>query len=168
MVVYEDATACERAVGFCDQLVKRFWAGFEFDLSWWKFTQLEDAELAKVAAEKAARADLLVFAANPEGDFPGPVKAWVETWLNQRGDLEGILVGVLEPAGGAADQEGLKHHYLRHVAHHGAMDFLTEVPQDISRPIPDSLDSYTERADQVTHVLDDILHQQTLPPHFWI
>jgi len=45
------------------------------------------------------------------------------------------------------------------------MDYLKEMPQDISRSIPDSLDSYTERADQVTHLLDNIMHQQAPPPH---
>ena len=79
-----------------------------------------------------------------------------------------MLVGLLEPVVGAGGQEGEKHHYLRHAAHHGAMDYLTEVPQDISRPIPDSLDSYTERADQVTSLLDNILHQQAPPPSLLI
>lgn len=164
VVVYEDPASCERAVGFCDQLVSRFWAGFEFNLNWLPFAQLEDSDSAKAAAEKAALADLIVFAANSEGDFPWPVKAWIETWLNQRGDREGMLVGLLEPAGGTSGREGEKHRFLRNAAHHGAMDYLTEVPQDISRSIPDSLDSYTERADQVTGLLANILHQQPPPP----
>ena len=54
VVAYEDRQACERAVGFCDQLVNRFWAGFEFDLSWWTFAQLEDADSAKAAAEQGS------------------------------------------------------------------------------------------------------------------
>jgi hypothetical protein len=45
------------------------------------------------------------------------------------------------------------------------MDYLTQVPQDITFAIPDSLDSYTKRADQVTSLLDDILHRQPPPPH---
>jgi hypothetical protein len=43
------------------------------------------------------------------------------------------------------------------------MDYVTQLPQDIARSMPDSLDSYTERADQVTSLLDDILRQQTSP-----
>ena len=77
--------ARERAVVFCDQLVRRFWARFEFDVSWWSFAMLEQAAAAKEAAEKAARADLIVFSAAPEGDFPPPVKAWIETWLSPAG-----------------------------------------------------------------------------------
>ena len=44
VVVYEDPAARERAVGFCDQLVSRFWARFEFDVSWWSFALLEEAD----------------------------------------------------------------------------------------------------------------------------
>jgi hypothetical protein len=165
VVVYEDAAARERAVTFCDQLVSRFWAKCEFDVSWWPFALLNQAPAHEEAAERAAQADLIVFSATPEGDFPLPVKAWVETWLSQRGDREGKLVGLMEQVVGASDREGQKHHYLRKAAHDGAMDYLTKVPQGIALLIPDSLDSYTERAYQVTSLLDDILHQQPPPPH---
>ena len=164
VVVYEDAAARERAVTFCDQLVSRFWAKCEFDVSWWPFALLNQAPAKEEAAERAAQADLIVFSATPEGDLPQPVKAWVETWLNHRGDREGKLVGLVERVVGASVLEGQKHLYLRQVAHHGAMDYLTKVPPDISLSIPDSLDSYTERAYQVTSLLDDILHQQPPPP----
>jgi hypothetical protein len=89
----------------------------------------------------------------------------METWLGQRGDREGLLVGLMESGGSPGVGEGEKHHCLRNAAHQGAMDYLTQVPQNIARSIPDSLDSYTERADQVTSLLDDILHQQPPPPH---
>jgi hypothetical protein len=167
-VVYEDPTACERAVSVCNQMANRFWAGFEFDLSWWPFAQLEDADLARDAANKAAVANVVVFAANSGGDFTLPVKAWIETWLNQRGEREGFIVGLLDPAGGAGGGEGQKHRFLRNAAHRGAMDYLTEVPQDISRSIPDSLDSYAERADQVTCLLTNILLQRPPPPSLLI
>jgi hypothetical protein len=165
VVVYEDAATRERAVTFCDQLVSRYWAKCEFDVSWWPFTMLDQAAAAKEAVERAAQADLIVFSAIPEGDFPPSVKAWVESWLNQRGEREGMLVGLMEPGADAGNREGQKHHYLRKAAHHGAMDYLTRVPPDTCFSIPDSLESYTERACQVTSLLDDILHQQLSPPH---
>jgi hypothetical protein len=75
-----------------------------------------------------------------------------------------MLVGLMELPGGAPDREAQKHQYLRQAAHHGAMDYLTKIPQGTSLSIPESLDSYTERASQVTSLLDDILHQQTSRP----
>jgi hypothetical protein len=164
VVVYEDSAARARAVGYCDQLVSRFWAKCEFDISWWSFAVLGEASAAKEAASKAAGANLILFSATPEGDFPLAVKAWIETWLNQRGDREGMLLGLMEPSAAPAGREGPRHHCLRNAAHHGAMDYLTHVPQDITFAIPDSLDSYTKRANQVTSLLDDILHKQPPPP----
>jgi len=134
-------------------------------VSWWPFTVLEEASSANEAALKAACADLILFSATPEGDFPPAVIAWIETWLHQRGDREGMLVGLMDPLADPTGGEGQKHHCLRNAAHHGAMDYLTQVPQDIAFSIPESLDSYTQRADQVTSLLDDILHQQAPPPN---
>lgn len=164
VVIHEDSATRQQAVGFCDQLVARFWTRFEFEVNWWSFDLLKEAPSAEQAAEKAARADVVVVASSPESDFPQPLKAWFETCLRRRGDREGLLVGLIEPVGRSGGPEGLKHHYLRNAAHRGGMDYLTGLPQDIERTIPDSLDSYTQRADQVTHLLDDILHQQTPPP----
>ena len=167
VVVYEHDTARERAVAFCDQLVGKFWALFEFDVSWWSFALLDKAASATEAAGKAASADVVAFAISPEGDLPRPVKDWMETWLTQRGECEGILVGLLGTEIEGGEREVPKHHYLRQAAHRGSMDYLTQVPQDMARAIPDSLDSYTQRADQVTGLLDGILHQQ-VPPHLLI
>jgi hypothetical protein len=165
VVVHEDTAARERAVGFCDQLVGRFWQECEFEVSWCPFASLEEAASAQEAAEKAARADLILFSAASEGDFPRAVKAWIEAWLHQRGEREGMLIALMEPAGDVSSREGPRHWCLRDAAHHGAMDYLTHVPLDLVRSMPESLESYTERADQVTSLLDGILHQQSPPPN---
>ena len=164
VVVYEDAAAREQAVDFCDQLVKRFWATFEFDVSWWSFSLLQTEHVAMEAAEKAAQADLIILASLREEDFPVHVPKWVESWLRRRGEREGILAGLIGQGTATSVGGATKHYYLRQIAHRGAMDYLTQVPQSISRSIPESAESYTRRAAQVTSVLDEILHQQEPPP----
>ncbi len=164
VVVYEDAAAREQAVDFCDQLVKRFWVRFEMDVNWWSFDLLRNEMTAEAAAEKAAHADLVVLCSPRQEDFPAWVKGWIESWLIRRADREGILAGLLDPGVASSNPEAPKHHYLRQVAHRGAMDYLTRLPQSISRLIPESLDSYSQRAGQVSSVLDEILHRQAPPP----
>ena len=46
------------------------------------------------------------------------------------------------------------------------MDYLSHFPAKIPRAIPDSLDSFNRRAEQVTPVLDEILHTRfvSIPP----
>jgi len=75
---------------------------------------------------------------------------------------QATLVGLLDPGAikGTTDE---KHLYLRNVAHHAGMDYLTKMPENISRGIPDSLDSYSQRAQRVTSVLDEILRKQPVP-----
>jgi hypothetical protein len=74
VVVYEDAATRESGVIFCDQLVGRFWGNCEFEVSWWPFAVLNQAPAAKEAAERAAKADLIILSATPDGDFPPHVK----------------------------------------------------------------------------------------------
>jgi hypothetical protein len=165
VVVYEDSAARERGVVFCDQLVGRFWERFEFEVSWWSFAMLGQAAAAEEAIANTARANLIVVATTPEGDFPVPVKSWLEASLRSRGEREGMLAGLIALSAEPGGWEGRKHHYLRNAAHRGAMDYLTQVPLDIAHAVPESLDSYTSRADQMTSLLNGILHQPVPPPH---
>jgi hypothetical protein len=164
VVAYEDTAAREQAVDFCDQLVRRFWARFEFEVSWWSFNLLQAEHVALEAADKAARADLIILSSVRQDDLPAVVKGWIENWLTRRGDCEGILAGLMGQGTAADGLETHNHYYLRQVAHRGGMDYLTQLPQNISRLTPESPESYTRRAAQVTSVLDEILHHQAPPP----
>lgn len=164
-VVYESAETREAGVAFCDCLVQRFWHRLGFAVSWWPFSQLTDSETSSEALEKAINADLLVFTTSAHTELPGNIRDWIEHWLLLRGEREGALVGLpvagdVEPAAPAQ-----LHLYLREVAHRAGMDYLTEVPQNLGQPIPDSADFFCERAQMVTSVLDEILSQPQLRPH---
>ena len=163
LAVYEDVLAREMAMSFCDHLVQRFWAKFGFEVNWWPFNLLENPRSATEAGEKALSADLIIIATHREGELPLSIKTWIEGWLTRRGDREGALVGLMDPAA-SFDSQTSKDVYLRHIAHRAGMDYLTQLPQQIAHCIPDSLESFAERAQQVTHVLDEILHQRTSTP----
>jgi hypothetical protein len=164
-VVYEDTATREAAMTVCDHLVEQFWREYHLDVGWWSWAALQGSDSAKEACSKAVVADLIIFAASPERELPFEVVAWMETWLSQRGEREGALLGLLvsrtEESGASVDT----HLYLRSAAHKAGMDYLTELPQNIASSVPDSLDSYTARAEEVTSVLDEILHKQKAPPH---
>ena len=163
VVVYEDNVAREEAVQFCDQLVARFWSHSAVDVSWWSFARLLEALPASEAAGKAVGADLIVFATRREGELPVGVKSWMETWVDRRCEREGTLVGLLDPGPGPGAGTD-KYVYLRGTAHRAGLDYLTQMPQDLAHFLPDSIESYSERAEQVTNLLDEILRQRTPPP----
>ena len=153
----------------CDHLVERFWGQWDFAVSWWSCAMLEGGRLGNEAVSKAAEADLIIFAMQPERDLPISVRQWIETWLPQRADREGALVDLKSHDRKSYDLEECqpavqRHVYLRNTAHRCGLDYLTSEPQTVSRAIPDSLDSFAARAERVTTVLDQILHTQPTPP----
>jgi hypothetical protein len=165
-VVYENPDARQPAVTFCDGLVKRFWDQFDFDISWRQLDALEENDSAGETMRKATQADFVIISARFGPGIPRALKHWVETWLRQRGEHEGVLVGLPSPQATPGFETSATSLYLRSVAHRACMDYLTEVPQGISHPLPESLESCTERAQQVTSLLNEILRSPppaTLP-----
>ena len=164
VIIYETPSIREHAVKFCEHLVE---SGLyrAMEMNWWPFHVLGESTPGGDAAQKAAEADIVVFAMNSSGDLPDEIKRWIECWLNKRGEREGAVVGLLsreEPH----EMASFRQIYLRHVARRAGMDYLSHTPPTDKRAIPDSLDSFTERAARMTSVLDKILHEfpRTPPP----
>ncbi|HXT13275.1 MAG TPA: hypothetical protein VN873_17085 [Candidatus Angelobacter sp.] len=162
-VVYESSVLRDRAVGFCERLAE----GQKFsmvEINWWSFPLLAQPLAGADAAQKAASADVMVFAMEARGDLPNEIKFWVERWLNKRGEREGALIALLNHEERPYCVATFREIYLRHAARRAGMDYLSHSAPTAARAIPDSLDSYSERADQMTSVLDTILHAQLQNP----
>jgi hypothetical protein len=163
-VVYENAETREAGVAFCESLVQRFRGQVGFDVSWWPFSLLAEAEASSEALKRAGEADYIVFASSSESELTDHVRNWVEHLVLQRGEREGTLVGLPHPAKAQLTAPAKVHFYLRSVAHRAGMDYLTEIPQDIGQPIEDSPEFFSQRAQTVTSVLDEILNQPPKRP----
>ena len=161
LIVYEDAITRAEAVRFCDSLVQKFWSRNNFQIEWCPFTDLQSEASSNKHCESATTANILIFALRPEAGTSKHLHTWVESWLDQRGEREGTLIGLLDTPM-AGDAEG-PYGFLRQVAHRAGMDYVTQIPNSILHTIPDSADSYTERAMEVTRVLEDILHEHGKP-----
>jgi hypothetical protein len=159
VVIYEDASVRERAVDFCEGLIEQQQSP-ELNVDWWPFALLSDASTAHSAVAKAAGAEIMVFAMEASGDLPDDIKLWIEKWLNKRGEREGAIVGLLEGEEGWHGTVSFREIYLRHAARRAAMDYLSHGAPTLRRAIPDSLDSFNERAGRRTSVLDDILQKR--------
>jgi hypothetical protein len=156
VVIYEDSALRERAVQFCERLAAET---PEMEMDWWSFQLLDHPSMAHSAVDRAATADVVVFAMVSRGDLPEEIKMWIERWLNKRGEREGALVGLLHREEGWHGMASFREIYLRHVARRSGMDYLSHSAPTIQHAIPDSLDSYNDRAVQMTSVLDSILRE---------
>ena len=164
VVIYENSVAREHAVRSAPDIAEASLRETGSGVQWWSFAKLSEAALAGEAALKAAAADLVIFAISPGEDFPGDVKLWIETWITRRSDREGALVGLMVRQSSPGEIACLKEIYLRQTAHRAGMDYLSQIPSVLGKAMPDSLDSYGERARQVTSVLDEILRSGLPPP----
>jgi hypothetical protein len=162
VVIYEDPSIRERAVQFCERLVSDQQTP-DLNMDWWSFPLLSHAEMAHSAVEKAARADVVVFAMEARGDLPEEIKLWIEKWLNKRGEREGAIAGLLHREEGWHGMASFREIYLRHIARRAGMDYLSHAAPTQRKAIPDSIDSFNERAGRMTSVLDSILQKHSNP-----
>jgi hypothetical protein len=164
LVLYENPAAREQATRFSEELTKQSGAAAEIDIRCFSFDSLSVPAKSAEAIKSGWDAKVIIFAVTSAGDLPHDVKTWTENWLGKRGEREGALVGlVLGDATNPWEAASLTEVYLRHVANRAGMDYLSHVPPMIPRIIPDSLESFNQRAEQVTSLLDEILHARFVP-----
>ena len=121
-IFYDDDFARDRAMQLCDRLTDRFHEDPPFDFSWWRIRHLKDPGVAQLAAQVAARADL-VFVSSSRAEPPVELKDWIDDWLPRRRGHEGALVTWVDRSPKGAKDSQLES-YLRSVARKGQLDFL--------------------------------------------
>jgi hypothetical protein len=164
-VVYENTEMRQRAMQVCDHLIHRFWSEIEFDLKWWRFDFLQDEVLSQRAASQVSVADVVIVAAAVEGKLPAGVGAWLERSLSRREEREGMFIALL----GAGDNpfhrpDVSMDAVLRRLAHRAGMDYFTEAPAALPGSLPDSLENYSQRAEEHTTIIESILKHAPRPP----
>ena len=159
VVAYEDRVTRDRVIRIHDRVKKRLGEEVDFVFNWWRFDHLRDAGLFAEAVRSAVDADLILISAHAGGDFPRPIKAWINAWGKQRtchpGAL-GALIGLNQDARSGVTP---RHFSLRQVAERLHLDFLSQV----ALPLPDqpygSVDEFLSRGAATSHFLEDILAQ---------
>lgn len=160
VVLHEDEPTREQAIRCLNDLVESAWRHFEFSTDWASLEDLRDQAIACGVAEKASKADFVIFSLRSDGEFPFETLEWIERWLQSREEShEGALVGLFLDHGDSCQQKEI---FLRNLARKTGLDFLTRLPEGSMGNIPDSLNSFNERATCMTGVLDEIL--QNPPP----
>jgi hypothetical protein len=163
VVLYDDSATRQRAMEVCDHLAQRFWSEVDIKFHWWRTDFLEDAGMATTAADNSRNADFILVSILPDGELSPVVRHWFETWTIQREGREGALIDLTATGGLSSLTAQRKKLFLREVAHRAGMDYLTHFPPMVNRSLPDSFESASLRATQITTVLDGIL-QHSPPP----
>ena len=165
-VVYEDTATRERAMSLCDHLVHKLWEDVDFEFSWWKCDYLSDPGIAADATVAASGADMIIFSGDADQELSPAVKSWTETWAARRENREGALVALIGMGDGSSHGSGPVRVYLRDVAQRAGMDYLTNLPDDLSEKIDGTVPGITQRAAPVNSVLERFL-QRVSPASHW-
>ena len=91
LILCEDFAAYERAVEVCRRIQTRFGDEFEFDFNCWTFWELADADCARLAADSASFADIIMVSLHNAVSSPA-FEAWLDAFPGSRVRAEGALV----------------------------------------------------------------------------
>lgn len=166
VVLYEDKATRDQAMSLCDRLVKNFWTEVEFDFEWWRMDFLTDPQMGHTAAADAIRADIFVFSSSPKAELSPIFLQWVQSWGGRREGLEGMFLDLTEATAQASPMIQRKQNKLREIAAKAGLEYFNRVPPRLSEEFVNSWQSVETRANQVTAVLDDILHHVPPPTRF--
>jgi hypothetical protein len=168
IVVYEDQQTRDRALRLCDELVRKFRHDLGMDFSWWRFDYLRDSDLAKLAADAAVNADIVVFSVRGANELPPPVRLWIDSWVDRQMSRPNALVALI----GVADQPSIGltpiHIYLREIARQAGMEYLSHLSDASTFRLDTSRHGIAGRAGEVTTLLDKMLHRASIPPRWGI
>jgi hypothetical protein len=99
---------------------------FGNNAAWWSFEALASVRLRQVAASAAARADLIILAAQEGPGLPEAVMEWISHWLAIKECCPQALVALLDAELGGDRTSGRVLAQLKDVAELGGLDFFTE------------------------------------------
>lgn len=158
LVLFENTATRQSAVDLCDRLMRESWTEGSFDARWLSFSEVSGSK-----AHEIPKVNLVIVSASPQGELPDEAAAWMKEHLGSCCGQDGAMLGLL---GGTSEFESAaKHSQLRALAHEAGMDYLTQLPPELTGPDAASLEDTTFRSRQMTSVLDEILSQKNQPPH---
>jgi hypothetical protein len=124
---YEDAATATRGVQYCKNLGRYLGSECLITQQVWLFNEFRVSKLAEIAAEEAARADVIVISAHHAVTVPGELRSWIELWLGLRGKTPAVLVALLDPL--ARGTPTAIEEYLQEVAQRSGLELIFELDE---------------------------------------
>jgi hypothetical protein len=124
VAAYEDFSTCARVNEFCRGLARDVDHDCEMIKQAWLVNLLRMPELRSIAAHDATCADLVVISMHDAESLPEEMKAWIELWLQEKGNRPTVLIALLDVD--YRDEAGAVQTYLEGVAKRGNMEFVVQ------------------------------------------
>jgi hypothetical protein len=99
LAAYEDASTASRGVEFCQNLSRYLGSECRITQQVWLFNEFRVLKLAEIAADEAAKADVIVISVHHAATVPPELKSWMELWLHSPGRVPALMVALMDPIG---------------------------------------------------------------------
>ncbi len=124
LVTFEDSSTGSRVKEYRQNLSHHLGQECRIIEHVWLFNMFRLRELREIAAEEAAAADLVIISMHETPQLPADLKAWLELWLQQKGERRPLLLALLDPTKEGATRAVETD--LRRAARAGGVEFLVE------------------------------------------
>ena len=97
-LMYEDLSMGLRARRLFDEVMNSLILEVDFQANLWRFDLLGEPALLQLAADEAAKADIVFVSAQGQHDLPAAIHSWFKQWLARKGSEPCALAVVLDPS----------------------------------------------------------------------
>ena len=165
VIAYNDIVAGKRAMRVLGDLGKRLGDEIEFQPLPWSFDLLADVNWREVAASDAVKADILIIATSDSNPLPSAVGQWAEAAISQKRGTSAAVVALFGSEENPDRAGSFRLEAIQTAARQAGLDFFAPVPRD---ELGEAIARIHQRAETITPVLEEILHQHHSAPRWGI
>jgi len=160
LIAYDQLESYQCAEDLCARVSQRVGAGCEMNLTAWNFRLLQSAHIMCSVARQAARAALIIIAADGAQGLPSGIKTWIAMILGAKGPGPGLFVVQLHGIGSDDKERAPAYSYLKQLVEAAGLDFLAQVVEPMHLTTNYCATGIQERANKRTALLEGILLQK--------
>ena len=160
LIAYDQLEAYKCAEDLCARVSRRVGAGCEMNITAWNFRLLQSPAIMCSVARRAARAALIIIAADGGQELPSGIKTWIGMIVGAKGPGTGLFVAQFHGIGRDEKERAPAYLYLKQLVEAAGLDFLAQVVEPINMTTTYNAAGIQERANKRTALLERILVQK--------
>ena len=160
VVAYDDLAAGKRAMRVLAEVARAVGDDLEFQPIPWSFNLLADRDWREVAASEMVKADMLIIATSGQRSLPSEVGRWTEAAIQQKRGRPAAVVALFGPEDNPDPAGSPRLEYIQRAAREAGLQFFAPTARS---ELIDTIEGIHRRADAITPVLAQILHQTPKP-----
>jgi hypothetical protein len=162
LLMYEDLSTGLRARRLLHEVMNSLNLEVDFQANLWRFDLLGEPALLELAADEAAKADIVFVSAHGQHDLPAAIHLWFNRWLARKGSEPCALAVVLDPNTRNAPARNRMLEAMGTVGGPAGVEVFVHAAEAPESHWESAVQDIHWRAETRTAVLEEILHRSEL------